>query len=40
MRKIVRQATFGMTDIESEDIWALHHLRPLPPAVPPRREAD
>ena len=21
MRKIVRQATFGMTDIESEDIW-------------------
>ena len=21
MRKIVRQATFGLTDIESEDIW-------------------
>jgi ferredoxin len=34
MRKIVRQAMFGMTDIESEDIWRCTTCGRLPPAVP------
>ncbi len=40
MRKLVREATFGLTDIESEEMWLLYDLRKMPPAVPQGRQAN
>ena len=34
MRKIVREATFGLTDIETDDIWALYYLWTVPQRCP------
>ena len=40
MRKIVREATFGLTEIESEDIWRCTTCGKLPAGLPARRQAD
>ena len=34
MRKLVRQATFGLTEIEQEDIWRCTPCGPCPPRCP------
>ncbi|MCK7471306.1 MAG: hypothetical protein MZU95_11390 [Desulfomicrobium escambiense] len=40
MRKLIREATFGLTEIEKEEIWRCTTCGKMSPAVPQGCQAD